>query len=291
MASEPEVRANSNPIYHYTDTGGLIGIISTSTIRATGSQFLNDSLELEYGMNLLKNAILDEVSVPFEPIPDEAEGVTVDYVQASMRSLSDMITPSSVGDTYVASFSLEGDSLSQWRAYANLGFAIEFDGNEILNPPAKTSTPNRFYGLATTYTVSYGSEALAEATRLARQIKRDLRQNPSIGQDGVHLSEYLTSSNLSLGTTMPFLKHESFADEREFRLCLNYGTRPSGFKSSPLLGPVPYAEWKFDSSAIRRVLVAPGANQEVRALAVERLLAENVPSMTEVSLSKSSYRG
>lgn len=44
-------------LYHYTNQEGFLGIISSKKIWATDILFLNDAIEFEYSVNLLKNSI------------------------------------------------------------------------------------------------------------------------------------------------------------------------------------------------------------------------------------------
>lgn len=45
------------PLYHYTSQTGLLGIISKKSIWATAINYLNDTLEFEYSMKLIKEEL------------------------------------------------------------------------------------------------------------------------------------------------------------------------------------------------------------------------------------------
>ena len=48
-------------LFHYTNAGGLLGILSTSRIWATNYRFLNDSSEIAYGAAIFE-AVVQERS-------------------------------------------------------------------------------------------------------------------------------------------------------------------------------------------------------------------------------------
>jgi hypothetical protein len=108
-ARSPKAQDLMKPLYHYTNSEGLIGIVTSKHLRATDSRFVNDPLELEYGRAVFKE-VLGQFGVP-------------PFV---VRMVSEGILPISV---YVASFCEDGDLLSQWRAYSSdgLGYAVGFD--------------------------------------------------------------------------------------------------------------------------------------------------------------------
>jgi hypothetical protein len=49
-----------DPLYHYTDMAGLVGIVSSETIRFTSVFHLNDPSELAYGLGLTEDILKAE---------------------------------------------------------------------------------------------------------------------------------------------------------------------------------------------------------------------------------------
>jgi len=47
-------------IHHYTDSGGLIGIIESKTIRATNVWFMNDSVEATFGWERIERFLVSK---------------------------------------------------------------------------------------------------------------------------------------------------------------------------------------------------------------------------------------
>lgn len=106
-----EIPEGIDSLFHYTDAGGIIGMVQHKSLWLTNIHYLNDSEEYYYAFDLVKR-ILDE----------EYSGLV---------SMADL--PRDRTST-VFSFSLseESDLLSQWRGYCpNGGFSISFDRLEF----------------------------------------------------------------------------------------------------------------------------------------------------------------
>src|SRR4051812_1721719 len=94
-------------LYHYTDQNGLLGIVKHKKIWATHHQYLNDTQEYLHAKGLVR---------------DEIEG-RLKAANADSRPLLETLCSTLDGkgnedvNLYVASFSEDGDSLAQWRAY------------------------------------------------------------------------------------------------------------------------------------------------------------------------------
>lgn len=97
---------------HYTTAAGLLGILSSGSLRGTNAAFLDDSSEIAY--DLAARAV-------------EREQVLID------RTLSWIRDDTSPRDVYVMSFPARRDVLSQWRAYAGTAarFSIGFQMSQF----------------------------------------------------------------------------------------------------------------------------------------------------------------
>src|SRR6267154_2871182 len=112
-------------LYHYTDQNGLLGIIKNREIWATHHQCLNDTQEFLHAKDLIRNEIDNRRKT--------ANPDSLSLLQ-TMRSALDGPGNEDV-NLYVASFSEDGDSLPQWRAYGGAaGFALGFRGSELVLP-------------------------------------------------------------------------------------------------------------------------------------------------------------
>lgn len=107
-------------IYHYTDTKGLIGIVTTGRIRVTHAQFMNDMTEFTHGKEIVCKCLDDAAR-------KESDSKISDLFKWAKTHLIDQVYEQF--DIYLACFTEEIDSLNQWRAYGNngRGYIIGFD--------------------------------------------------------------------------------------------------------------------------------------------------------------------
>lgn len=100
-------------IFHYTSLEGFVGIIESRTIWLTDYAYLNDTRELSHGIGLIRGVIADMLK-------DEPE--------ESIQSLLNVWDRDIGNDKHrvcIASFSADGDSLSQWRSYGPIALGFE----------------------------------------------------------------------------------------------------------------------------------------------------------------------
>lgn len=110
-------------IYLYCDVNSFHSICTTKRIRLTDLFSMNDFLEIHWGYNIwieVANILIGELGKEFIDMVDQCIHDSGKY-----------------GITVAACFSLNGDVLSQWRAYADdgKGFVIGFSAKDLLNLP------------------------------------------------------------------------------------------------------------------------------------------------------------
>ncbi len=142
-------------LYHYTDAGGLLGILKPSwpsgiaqpaggaaLLRASDVRYMNDFRELRHGLDLLRERLRAETRADFESSDVEAvfelfaDQLDVPLFDESAKHLR----------VFAACLCKKGDLLSQWRGYAGGvgGYAIGFRTDVLkdrvtalqLTPPA-----------------------------------------------------------------------------------------------------------------------------------------------------------
>jgi hypothetical protein len=104
-SSVPEV------LYHYTDTSGLLGIVTSGQLWMTDYEFLNDSSELKFSLDVAGSA-LESIDLQRYSLP------TARFISEWRESLAAKVAGCRL---YVTSFSEDGDNLSLWRGYALAG--------------------------------------------------------------------------------------------------------------------------------------------------------------------------
>lgn len=307
-------------VWHYTSAQGLLGILSTDaaekqaertkqhgipsrgafSLRLTDALYLNDPLELRYGRKMLADCIEAQLT---DLTGDDAEevGEVVEWLRTPAESgngEANRIT----GGTYVACFSRQKDSLSQWRGYApGRGYAIGFDENmlQYLVAPIAADDPGMVADWEIelvlrprVYPVVYGDKAAQEwfTARAADII------NPAALFSSPIPRRYLAELALALA------KQDAYNVEEEVRAVIVQGPTPlvREFREGAL-GVVPYVTAGFifpfgpkgGPPLIREIQVGPGDDGELRREAVVQRL-ETLgfgPQTINVSTSAFQFRG
>ena len=118
MTPEPEQQElPPETLYHYCSASAFLAIIRSRTIRLGSIFFMNDSKEYYW----FQEQVLQYIQQHRDESPEYFAEVEAHVSQPSI-------------DQYCACFSADGDSLSQWRAYADdgRGFAIGFNPKHFL---------------------------------------------------------------------------------------------------------------------------------------------------------------
>jgi hypothetical protein len=109
-------------IYHYTDSGGLLGIVSSNRLWASDASFLNDPSE-----GLLFPELL------IESMRQKPEGLTSLEEDIIGRFQAGLMKHPKPFNSFTISFCDDGDLLSQWRGYGSFGsgYAIGFEADKF----------------------------------------------------------------------------------------------------------------------------------------------------------------
>lgn len=118
-------------VYHYTNDGGLDGILQTKSIWATHYRFLNDAKELLAFIEALQHFLAFIDGIPLEQ--QEAQRHNLDQVLYNLIEYLEKSAPH-----YLTCFCPEDQfgarngRLSQWIKYGkDEGYAIEFDASKL----------------------------------------------------------------------------------------------------------------------------------------------------------------
>lgn len=107
---------NTQFVYHYTDSAGLLGILSEKCLRLTNVAYLNDSEELKEGLRHYG-----------EPATAAEEGRLKEVRKAPQY--------------YIGSFTKHSDHLRHWMSYCpSGGYAIGFNRAKLQEHTANSST-------------------------------------------------------------------------------------------------------------------------------------------------------
>ena len=122
-------------LYHYTSIGSLFSILQNETIRLTDYRFLNDTQELSYALNWLKDYLAPKDEEEFgEKVLTAIDNVEHGKIER-IKSISDgspyMQRYLCDIHYYILSLSRRYDDLAMWRMYAKDGCCIKFNSQKL----------------------------------------------------------------------------------------------------------------------------------------------------------------
>lgn len=271
-------------LYHYTELGGLKGILDSAQLWGTHVAYLNDSKEFSYGVDAMCGLIQDYAEYVKSPesakereADDDGELLSAiimgvhDLVSRSKDVLEEELGP------FVTCLSMARDDLNQWRGYAKGGYAIKFDPT-LLKESVRQVRADRDEPLSepvqkpSLVAVEYIPKRQFDRVRaLVDQHLLKLSDAVKKGIDIDSLQEVLVQEVVPLAAS---LKYEKFVGEAEHRLishCSETFYSPSPF------GLIPRVRFGFSREAVKAVVVGPGEFADVKKLSLERYLRRNYP--------------
>jgi hypothetical protein len=267
-------------LYHYTDLGGLAGIVSNHDLWLTHLRYSNDQEELLHGWRIAD-------SVLAELIASSARNSTRRRILAEARRLLEKSLATAV---YVTCFCKEDNLLGQWRGYAGNGAGVSIE----IDP------------------FQFGSAAGHEVIGLLRlwKVFYDVTQQASIARQAVEFG--LTFDNRMNGAQwrifdalqffIPTFKHPDFRDEEEWRLIFTpqpgaTGIQPQFRVARGMLIPYMSLQHILKSAGvtmsqlpIRQVRVGPSTHRELNFVSTRLLLDRNGYTAVLASVSDTPYR-
>lgn len=294
-------------IYHYCSPSTLLAILQSKCLRLGDVGAMNDSMERQWGFDALQQ----ELSVRHE----YADSLFMEVMDSAIyRASYETMTMASC-------FSIEGDMLSQWRAYAEngAGFAIGFDPAELQMLPVSL--------LEVCYDPQVQDERIADGidriiemyeaiiafdqVKVGRQISRD----PKAVRE--ELSDDLNRQVVDFTLAAKYLTHDlvafksrAFSEEREVRIVHHAAVNPKDGtvelvptrhpdawpdRREPKLGfmmrgsvPYCYMDMPISTSFVKEVVIGPRA--AVDEDSVQRLLSTLGYKSAEIWTSSASYR-
>lgn len=190
-------------IYHYTSHDGLLGVLRNKQVWATNTRFLNDASEGLHAVDYARNAIENRM---------RRGNLTADQIAAleAMQSAAG----TAAARHYTASFSEEGNLLSQWRAYCppHGGYALGIPAGQLV----AMAREQNFWLVRCIY------DHQSKYRLISELIERHLAYFTS-GQTSLNsLANWWKDVGWQfaqdLAQTGCVFKHSSFSEEKEWRL-------------------------------------------------------------------------
>jgi hypothetical protein len=273
---------NSDPpeiLYHYTSQDGLIGMLNKKTIWASKIQYLNDSKEFALALDLARCELTERIKAATSPGNRsrlELLRDTIDTTYTIEYTIKGV-------NTCVCCFSELEDDLSQWRGYGggSAGFSVGF-------------TREWFTRVKETLGLSL-SPCIYDPEKQQRLVQDEIDKffATNAGREPDYWDRnrgywnpdkprtYMASRHAGddfadrLALIAPLIKHESFEDEKEWRLVAE---KVSPSELCHRLGRsmlIPYYKIpigdddKFDS--IREIVVGPTPHPKLSEASVKSL--------------------
>jgi hypothetical protein len=239
-------------IYHYTNDIGLNGILETGRLWLTDVFQLNDPSELKHGFDIAIATLTNKVAGATPACNQFAKLIADCFERMGIQRSAQY---------FVCAFSLCGDDLGQWRAYADngRGYALGFDGKVL---------EKAFFdaGDADAFPITYDDEALEKIDSAIVDAYFKLVDLETILRSGASKSEVAdlcTSLTIHLLHAAIFFKHKAYKNEQEYRFLKTYraGMQISGLKRRPRrYSFIEYAEFDWKSAphvTPKRLIVGP----------------------------------
>ena len=195
-------------LYHYTGVRALQGIVESNAIFASNAYYLNDSQELLHGLQLLRSAAGQRI-----PGSEPHEAEFLSHLVKWLDVFKDTIYP-----IFICSLSEEGSLLSQWRSYTThgKGVSVAFSPKKLASLAIQQGCQIAKCIYAGKQQVELMEELLTLCLTSFRQDRLDLEKSES----NIHLRfhNYLEGFRFEFLRVFAIVKHEAFAEEKEWRI-------------------------------------------------------------------------
>jgi hypothetical protein len=280
-------------VWHYTSADGLLGILKDGEIFASDLRFLNDKTENakmlqligerldervvcgthdEFVVECVKNALADTKADAVEHLPA--------LLAADIVKLQELLRKDAARQVFVSCFSAEKDSLSQWRAYSGgNGYCIGFSTDVLSGLAHKTVEDHAKAKLR--------GEPLCRF-EVMRYVPDDNREavDSLINAMLAHKWAFPAFSGwptIVLEQFAPFVKDESFREEKEWRLAYTVFL-PKRLEIEFRRGRshlIPFVRVKLRERSptfIQEIMVGPGPSSDLDMLALQNMVhAKDLP--------------
>lgn len=269
----------SNSFYHYCSLDTFLKIVESKEIRLTNIFCMNDSAE-HYWLRKIAKHELDRDADPVDSVDE--------FLAEKLNPKEDKT------DVYCFCVSELGDSLGQWRGYADdgRGVAIGFS-REFLNAACKKYRGLRFARVI--YDRLQQKQIVKYIRDNANRADVDTRESSAPAEWMKQLPNWMAESGIWSWAAQ--CKNPFFLEEKEHRLIYDASldtARTLGQRKYRARGDtlVPYYALPVEPSAIYQVFLGPKCNQEFSEPIVRSILSDhgyNV-GVLEVWRSEGTYR-
>jgi len=255
-------------LYHYTSLSGLMGIVDSKSLYATDIRYFNDAAEMAHTANLLRLEIARRI---------EQQGAPTMLLGQFREWVSDRLTNGHM--QFVASFTANGNILSQWRGYTPKGQGVSIGFRpDVLRKCADDQT----FGMGRCRYEPKEQQEIAKSIlsaveALAEQQGENL--DPSKRHPSNSFHDVFEEIEGDLLRVAALLKHPAFKEEEEWRIV-------SPITSNYVETPICY---RGGQSMLMPYMLFELPQADDRALAIEHVFLGPTPNVNQSMLSLSRY--
>lgn len=276
-------------IYHYTSLEGLHGILTSNSLHFTNIYFLNDRAEMIYTykviLELISNLEQEIDAELYQKIKSRAEYITCpEYYQSESEVLFRE-------DFYIASFSIDPDSLSLWNNYTKsvnkIGFNIKFPAYKLVSHIENINKDTSVYYSEVCYIVAEQKKMLKETI-----LKYNEKWNNTIDDEARHQIIRDLWKNFIIYSL--FFKHPQFAQENEYRIVIgnisHAEDKKLNFRCQHGLF-IPYLQIgfpenkEFQNRILEEIKVSPTCDKSLIKYSIDKLLNNTGYDSLQISYS------
>ncbi len=198
----------TSPLYHYTSLKGLQGIIESKSVWATNVFYLNDASEVSHAISMLDNAINEKL----KNNNNELKEFLNQFLGWLKNSAIDR------HQIFVCSFTEDGNLLSQWRGYSQLGQGISIGINQ--EDMIFACEKQEFTIIKCIYDIRQKKKVINEFLDkvLGDAIEFGPNNDPSKRRPSQSYYDMIEAYEPAFLEIASALKHPSFAEEKEWRI-------------------------------------------------------------------------
>ncbi len=279
-------------LFHYTNSGGLLGILNSSRLWATNYRFLNDATEVAYGVALFESVVQERVAAA-------RRDVVIEFLRRTLHTANAF---DGMFDCYIACFCERDDLLNQWRVYASSGggFALGLEAKEIGRRWGQLDAAQDFVLRKVIYDEALQKKLIAEVIDLTVQAFDEATEGKSLEDASNVIARCCGFVRANVADYLVCFKHPAFAVEEEWRLChivptteqshVQFRDGPYGLTPYVCLDPSPMAGVNHNKLPIARVTHGPVTDPSNVQFALQSLLRAKQYAFVEVAGSKLPLR-
>lgn len=270
--------------YHYCTLETAYAILSNRSFYLTDIYSSNDSMEIQYQLDLLLRLIKER------DISEELLELNIETSKLNYRYI------------YALCLCYEPDLLTLWTRYANDGkgvaIGLDLDKLNISHQlPSQNIVPRKCVGIGT---CKYNLHDQEQIIQHAISYYLDQRLFLSSSKTELNFEDKLSECFMSLKRSSPVFKHPSFADEREVRILFTPGDVYQNHSNYLNIGNISihernelngryYHEMTIDNDEIfKEIIIGPKNN--ISSDEISSFLLENNLSNIDIKKSNIPYR-